>query len=307
MAEAVFAAADWGTTRLRVWLLDAQGNLLAERRADDGLLSVEKGGFEAMLEKHLDALEAPKDVPAILCGMVGSRQGWIEAPYVAVPASLDDVMAGAVRVSGARRDVRIVPGAALKRGDRPDVMRGEETQLAGIALLGTKTATVCMPGTHSKWVALKDSGIADFSTWMTGELFSTLSAHTILKHSTGAEAHTIDAASDSFRTWLMMGLDNPQDLTTRLFKIRATGLVSSMNQPDAAAALSGLLIGTEIGSARKLFGGDVITLVGGGTLGKLYEAALGLAGLKVSVVDADNVVLAGLVAAARRNFTKAAL
>jgi 2-dehydro-3-deoxygalactonokinase len=306
MSGAAFAAADWGTTRLRVWLLDEDGAVLAEQRSDDGLLSVEKGGFEAVLEKHLDALGAPRDLPAMLCGMVGSRQGWIEAPYVAVPASLDAVLSGVVRVSGARRDVRIVPGAALKNGDHPDVMRGEETQLAGVALLGATTATVCMPGTHSKWVALQDSGIADFSTWMTGELFSTLSSHTILKHSIGPEAHAIDAASSAFQNWLKIGLDNPQDLTARLFKIRATGLVSSMSQADAAAALSGLLIGTEIGSARKLFGSDAITLVGGGALGRLYDAALGLAGLKVSVVDADKVVLAGLAAAAKRNFAKAA-
>ncbi|RUY49209.1 2-dehydro-3-deoxygalactonokinase, partial [Mesorhizobium sp. M7A.F.Ca.CA.001.13.2.1] len=104
------AAVDWGTTRMRVWLIDGQGNMLAERRGDDGLITAQQKGFSTILEGHLAAMGAPAALPVIICGMAGSRQGWLEAPYVTVPAPLTAILAGAARVPGQSRDIRIVPG-----------------------------------------------------------------------------------------------------------------------------------------------------------------------------------------------------
>ena len=132
---AAVAAIDWGTSSFRAWLLDRVGAVLAESRGGEGMLaaSATPGGFPAVLEKHLDTMGAARNLPVIICGMAGARQGWIEAPYVDVPATFGDVLAGAVRVPGIDRDVRIVPGLAQRLESTPDVMRGEETQLAGAA------------------------------------------------------------------------------------------------------------------------------------------------------------------------------
>ncbi|GLS31957.1 2-dehydro-3-deoxygalactonokinase [Mesorhizobium albiziae] len=304
-ANVPVAAVDWGTSHLRIWLLDMSGAVLAERRSDEGLLTTGPDGFSAVLERHLLDMGAPAATPAIICGMAGSRQGWIEAPYVTVPAQLSDVLARAIPVPGAQRDIRIVPGMAQRSADAPDVMRGEETQLAGIAdLLAAGRHVVCMPGTHSKWVDVEDGTVAGFGTWLTGELFSVLSKQSILRHAVGDPVAAVSASNKTFRHWLEQALASPGDMTSRLFKIRASTLLLDLTPQDAAAALSGLLIGTEIGSAGAQFGwkeGE-IALVASGPLSDLYGAALGIAGYRVRPIDAETAVRAGLLVAARQNF-----
>ncbi|WP_395449041.1 2-dehydro-3-deoxygalactonokinase [Aminobacter sp. UC22_36] len=302
-ATPTIAAADWGTTRLRVWLLDATGAVLDERRSDEGLLTAQHKGFANVLDRHLQDMGAGKDLPAIVCGMAGARQGWVEAPYVDVPASLSDILGAAVPVPGTDRDVRIVPGLAQRNPRTPDVMRGEETQLAGTAkLIGSGSHLVCMPGTHSKWVIAEGGAISGFGTWPTGEMFSVLSEHSILRHSIGDKPAVVSPDSQVFRDWCQEALFDG-DIASRLFGIRASGLLSGLGQDDAAAALSGLLIGAEIASAVRRFGrrGSPVVLVVSGALGALYAEAMRLDGIAVTVADADEAVLAGLVAAARRN------
>ncbi|RJG43248.1 2-dehydro-3-deoxygalactonokinase [Mesorhizobium sp. DCY119] len=303
MPNPAIAAADWGTSHLRVWLLDADGNALAERRSAEGLLSVKPGGFSDVLESHLDAMGAPATLSVIICGMAGSRQGWIEAPYVFVPASIGDILAGAVAAPGTRRDVRIIPGIAQRDESAPDVMRGEETQLAGIAELSSGSHLVCMPGTHSKWVETNNGAVSGFGSWLTGELFSLLSRQSILRHSLGESPASVSPDNATFRHWCANALSEGGDIGAHLFRIRASTLLLDLSPPDAAAALSGLLIGAEIASARRRFAGagGPVTLVASSSLAKLYEAALHMAGREVRVVDGDAVVRAGLFAAARHN------
>jgi len=297
------AAVDWGTTRMRVWLVDAAGHALAERRGDDGLITAQQKGFATVLEGHLTALGAPAALPVIICGMAGSRQGWLEASYVSVPAPLSAILAGAARIPGQSRDIRIVPGLAQRLIDTPDVMRGEETQLAGAGLPAKGRHLVCMPGTHSKWVVVEDGAVAGFCTWPTGELFSVLATHSILRHSLGENPKPVTADNPFFRDWCRKALAEGGDVTSRLFSIRAAGLLHDLKADDAAACLSGLLIGGEIASARRRFGEGAasIVLVASGALATLYQQALGLAGLAVRTVDADEAVRAGLIEAAREN------
>jgi 2-dehydro-3-deoxygalactonokinase len=304
VSEAACAAIDWGTTRFRAWLLDASGEAVAERRSDEGMSALKRDEFASVLEGHLTAMGAASSLPVVICGMAGSRQGWLEAPYVDTPARFADIFARAVAVPGARREVRIVPGIAQRDPSRPDVMRGEETQLAGIAArAGDGELLVCMPGTHSKWVQLAAGAVTGFTTWMTGELYSVLSAHSILRHAVGAAPARVAADDPVFSTWLDDALAHPADAASRLFRIRASTLLTGMDPAQAAAALSGLLIGSEIGSSRLQFGTARKTvLVGSGQLGALYEEALRRAGYDASPVDADMVVRAGLAEAARKNF-----
>lgn len=298
----VVAAADWGTSNMRVWLLDAVGEVLAERRSDDGMARAQETGFGSILETHLTAMGAPAELPVVVCGMAGARQGWTEAGYLSLPARIADFARGAVRAPGIGRDVRILPG--LAQASPPDVMRGEETQIAGAAeRLRKGRHLLCLPGTHSKWVEVGNGAVTAFSTAMTGELFQLMSAQSILRHSIGASPAQPSPDDTVFGAWLDLALQQPQRLGSLLFRIRASSLLDDMPPGDAAAALSGLLIGTEIAAARAE-GDDrrKIVLVASGALGALYEAALGLAGHAVERIDAEAAVRTGLFAAARRLF-----
>src|ERR1700747_3755838 len=148
MSQAAYAAVDWGTSSFRLWLIDDTGCVLAERRSHEGMMAAAKPGFAAVLQSHLSAVQAPGDLPVIICGMAGARQGWVEAGYIDTPAPLAAILARAAIVPGQSRDIRILPGIAQRDVAAPDVMRGEETPLPG-ALGGdiANAALVCMPGT----------------------------------------------------------------------------------------------------------------------------------------------------------------
>ena len=302
MTKPAVAAVDWGTSSFRLWLLDAAGAVLAERRSGEGMLTAGAEGFGPILEKHLAAAGAD-DLPVIVCGMAGARQGWIEAPYVTLPAGLDGILAGAVPVPGQVRDIRILPGLAQRAADAPDVMRGEETQLAGVLpLFAVGRHVICMPGTHSKWVEAEDGIISGFRTWLTGELFSVLSKQSILRHSLGDNAVPALPDTPAFAAACTEALGHGGDIGPSLFGIRAATLLQELQPADAAARLSGLLIGAEIASARRVFDcpSDKVILVASGPLGSLYAAALKLAGCAVLQADADEAVRAGLFEAAKR-------
>ena len=177
-APAAFVAVDWGTSSFRGWLVSADGEALAESRGSEGMLHCIGTGFAPVLRDHLAQLGAHEDMPVLICGMAGARQGWAEAPYLKTPTRLDVLHEGSIRVD-APGDVRILPGVAQAHADRPDVMRGEETQLLGVTEPGF-TGLVCIPGTHSKWVSIEAGRIVEFTTYMTGELFSVISQHSIL-------------------------------------------------------------------------------------------------------------------------------
>ncbi len=298
--DPAFAAADWGTTRLRVWTIDDAGGVIAERRSDEGLLSAQPDRFADILERTLGDMGAPAALPVVICGMAGSRQGWIEAPYAGVPASLDAIFSASVLAPGTPREVRIVPGLAQRDADAPDVMRGEETQLAGAtARLGRSRCVVCMPGTHSKWVEVSDGAVLGFQTFMTGELFSVLATKSILSHSLGEDA-TVANDNPRFGKACLAALRDEDALAVGLFRLRAGTLLEGLTRPEAAATLSGLLIGTEIAAARRrlTLDGDVV-LIASGAMRLIYQTALALAGIRFVVVDADEAVRAGLAEAAR--------
>jgi len=300
VTQPAVAACDWGTTRLRIWLLDASGVVVAERRSDEGMLAARPDRFGAILERQLADMAAPADLPVIICGMAGARQGWIEAPYANVPVSLDEALAGSVRVPGPTRDVRIVPGLAQRAAEAPDVMRGEETQLAGAAtLLGSGIHLVCMPGTHSKWVAVENGTVRSFQTFMTGELFSVLSQHSILSHAVAGQTGAVSPDNPEFIKACASALEDEAALTG-LFRIRAATLLHDLAPSEAAARLSGLLIGSEIAGGLAVADNRVssVVLVASGAMQALYQAALAAAGIQVRIVDADEAVRAGLWQAA---------
>ena len=177
-----FVAVDWGTSSFRGWLMTAEGSVLAETagRRHAALRGCRlRSGAPITLPNLAEA-----EPPVLICGMAGARQGWIEAPYLHTPTRLDALHDGAQRVD-TQGDVRILPGIAQADAAAPDVMRGEETQLLGVTEPDF-TGLVCIPGTHSKWVWIDAGSVVSFTTYMTGELFSVITQHSILKHAVDA-------------------------------------------------------------------------------------------------------------------------
>jgi len=295
-APGAFVVVDWGTSSFRGWLMSAGGETLAESRGSEGMLHCIGAGFAPVLRDHLAKLGAPESAPVLICGMAGARQGWVEAPYLGTPTRLDALHEGAIRID-TPGDIRILPGIAQARPDRPDVMRGEETQLLGVTERDF-TGLACIPGTHSKWIRIEAGQIVEFSTYMTGELFSVISQHSILAHAVEATgAHAVD--DRPFREGLSTALGAPAALTTSLFRLRASQLLGFEQRADGAARLSGLLIGTELADAIRRYGPvQSVRLIGAGSLGKLYAAALTEHGLDVSIVDAEQASRLGLAKAA---------
>jgi 2-dehydro-3-deoxygalactonokinase len=295
-AGQAFVAVDWGTSSFRGWLMSAGGEALAESRGSEGMLHCAGTGFAPVLRDHLARLGAVEQIPVLICGMAGARQGWVEAPYLKTPTRLDALHEGAIRIDTAG-DIRILPGLAQARADRPDVMRGEETQLLGVTEADF-SGLVCIPGTHSKWVKIEAGAVVEFSTYMTGELFSVISQHSILAHALDAGGPP-PADSPPFRDGIATAQAAPTGLTASLFRLRAAQLLGFEQRADGAARLSGLLIGAEIADAMERHGARrPLRLIGAGGLGKLYEVALREAGFDVAVVDAESASRRGLAKAA---------
>ncbi len=300
MTEPAYIAIDWGTSSFRLWMIDRNGDVLAERRSGEGMTTAARVGFETVLDAHRAAIGAPKDLPVLVCGMAGAKQGWVEAGYLDTPTDLSAIPAAAVRIAGLDADIRVLPGLAQRDAAAPDVIRGEETQLLGaVDTLGAGDRLVCMPGTHSKWVRLVGDRVEGFSTFMTGELFDAIAQHTILSHSI-AGAGAVAGDSAAFSDAVTRTIAAPGLATSRLFSVRAGGLLAGLSADDAKARLSGTLIGLEIAGALSLVAeGTPIALVASGGLGALYQTALAAAGLSPSLVDADAAVRTGLAAGAR--------
>lgn len=296
------AVADWGTTSFRLWALDPAGQVLGECRSSDGLTSVAHRDFETVLERHLDAVGVPAGVPVMLCGMVGSRTGWAEAAYLDAPVRLDHLADRSLAVPARLRPVRILPGIAQRDAGRPDVMRGEETQLLALSTEGF-SGLACLPGTHSKWVRLERGAITGFSTFLTGELFHLVRTGSVVAPAL-ADAAPVNPATPAFAEGVADALEHPEDLSCRLFELRARWLLEGPAPTEALARLSGLLIGQELAGARAGHGSlDGTVLIAAGAATRLYAHALAIAGARdVPVRNADILVRAGLHAAAIRAF-----
>lgn len=304
MTEPAFVAVDWGTSSFRLWLVDRTGDVLAERRSDEGMMAAAKAGFTGVLQSHLTAVGAPEHVPVLVCGMAGAKTGWVEAGYVDTPAPLPAILKQAARVPGEARDIRILPGIAQRDTKAPDVMRGEETQLLGaLGLDAAGEALVCMPGTHSKWVRVKNGTVAQFSTFMTGELFSVVSRETILALAVAGADDAEDVAS--FKTAVKASYEAPAFAANLLFGARSRQLLFGGTPAAARETLSGTLIGVELAAGLS---GSVpkagITLIASARLAMLYRLAFDALSVTVNPIDADEAVRRGLSMAAAAIWTK---
>ena len=297
-ADIDWIAADWGTTHLRLSAIAADGAVLGTRSSDKGMGRLERDGFEpALIELAGDWLGDAPWPPVLACGMVGSRQGWVEAPYRPVPAPpLSAGVMACAPVRDPRLSVHVVPG--LRQDDPPDVMRGEETQIAGyLAQVPEFEGVICLPGTHGKWAAIRQGRVERFQTFLTGELFDLLSRELVLRHTVAGEGWD-DAA---FAEGLETAQADPARIGAEFFALRARALLQGLDPVSARSRLSGLLIGQELAMARDFWSGaGAIAVIGAPTIGRAYARALRIGGTEPDEVDAAGVTLAGLGAARAR-------
>ena len=289
-------AVDWGTSRFRAHLITADGRRLADVASDEGMSRVESGGFEAVLTRMCGGwLAAHPGVPVLMAGMVGSRNGWREVPYVSCPAGIDEIAAGmtSFEIAGGTR-VSIVPGLVVV-DDASDVMRGEETQILGT---GRDDAVVVLPGTHSKWATLRNGRIEGFRTYMTGEVYGLLTRQSVLRL-LGAPPIDGEAERIAFGRGLAAATAGG-GLLNRAFHARAEVLTGRMAAEDVEPYVSGLLIGAEVAEARRVVPADLpIVLVAGGVVCRNYRAAIEATGGPIEVIDPEDAFVDGLVRIAR--------
>ncbi|HEY2559628.1 MAG TPA: 2-dehydro-3-deoxygalactonokinase [Caldimonas sp.] len=287
-------AVDWGSSSLRAALLDEDGTVVDERSTGDGMLSVERTGFDATFEAGFgDWMEVP-GTRCLMAGMVGSRQGWVEADYVSCPCGIADFVAHLRPVGAAsrkERDIAIVPGASCLRDGVPDVLRGEEVKVLGVLeLLGADSAVVVSPGTHCKWMTVEHGRLARFSTAMTGEVYALLRRHSILARGMPPEDEDVldgRAFDDGVRRAL-----GGCGLLQSAFGVRTRSLFGELPATSLASYLSGLVIGEEL-RCRPLAGVDAVALVGAPALTERYARALALGGVDGRCFD-EGAVWRGL-------------
>lgn len=276
---------DWGTSTLRAYLLDRAGRVLAAAPEGPGAAQLGSGGFAPAIAA---ATGAWPGFPVLACGMVGSNVGWVEAPYVACPASVEELAGALATTPGG--EMRIVPGVAQRAG-QANVMRGEETQILGALRLrpGLRAASLlALPGTHSKWATLRDGRIDGFDTWMTGELYAVLREHSILGRL--ARQPPAEAAAHAAFERGVRSSDAP--LGSRLFSARARVVLGEMAPDESLDYLSGLLIGDELRGA----GAAPDLLVGEPGLCARYGRAMAVLGMQPApVLDAAEATAAGLL------------
>ena len=262
--------------------------------SDDGMGKLARDAFEPALLRLITPWLGTGRTPVIACGMVGSRQGWHEAPYRTVPCTpLDGLALIAAPTIDPRLHVLLAPG--LRQMKPADVMRGEETQIAGaLALTPGFDGVLCLPGTHSKWAHISAGEVVSFVTFMTGELFALLSEHSVLRH--GMQGGGWDDAA--FDAGLSDALSRPERIAAHLFSLRAEGLVDGLAPASARARLSGLLIGTELAAAKPYWLGQPITLIGAEGLSAVYAHALKAQGVDARALPATDCTLAGLASLA---------
>jgi 2-dehydro-3-deoxygalactonokinase len=269
---------DWGTTSFRAWRFGADGAVLDTRSAPRGILTVTDGDFAGVLAQECGAWLAAGERRVLLSGMVGSRQGWVEAPYLSCPAGTAELAAAQVPVPFEAATIRLVPGLAAHDGQNvPEVMRGEETQLAGLDLAD---GIACLPGSHSKWARLESGRVAGFETYFSGEAFAALRSATIL----GRMMRDAPMDLAAFDRGLARAR-GPGHLLHHLFGVRTLGLTGDLTETASASYLSGLLIGHEVAAAMPPRAH--VTIVANPELACLYARAVGLLGGTATTAPQD--------------------
>jgi 2-dehydro-3-deoxygalactonokinase len=283
--SAAFIALDWGTTSFRAYRVGSEGEVLETIAAAEGILAVSDGDFESALEKHIGAWD--KALPIMAAGMITSRQGWIELPYLPCPASAADLARALHRhETKSGRRIAFATGLSYRAANgMPDVMRSEETQVFGSLDLGLNHFVT--PGTHSKWITTEGDKLTRYSTYVTGEVYAALKNHTIL----GRLMKDGPDDDEAFAMGVRGALEDPAGFLHRIFSARSLGLFGEIAPEAIASYLSGQVIGTEVAHAIRDNPHDAeYAVLASPGIGGRYVKAIEIAGLKVRYGDPQAIV-----------------
>lgn len=301
MTEIVLIGLDWGSTNLRAFAFNAQGEVVDRAESSAGALTL---SGSAQFDEVLVAVvgEWAQRHPAarlIACGMVGAKSGWREAGYVGLIAATDAQQAAVLAANvvtvatSLARPLHIIPGI---KSDEPDVMRGEETQLVGS---GVTDGVIVLPGTHSKWVHMSAGRVESFATFYTGEMNSLIRKHS----SVGALVKSAPDSNDvaAFEMGLNYARAGAASWLHDLFVLRASVVTGARSEAFVSTVLAGWLLGCEISAALTMYPDTRgVVLVASQTLVPWYEAATRAFAISCDAVSAEMVTSRGLWRIAQR-------
>ena len=293
-AAAEWLAVDWGTSRLRVWGIDSAGAVAGKSGTAGGATDLERDMFEpSLLSAAAEFLPDGKKIPALICGMAGARNRWQETPYLSAPCSPLDAARNLTEAPSRAEKLfaRILPG--ISQESPCDVMRGEETQIAGLLSVRPDFCGVaCLPGTHTKWARIENGKIKRFTTLMSGEMYYLFAKVSVLRRSVASGSWDEDVFLEAAETTLA----HPEKTAAVLFSIRAESLLRGLSKSAARARLSGYWMGLELAATREYWAGGHAAVVGENVLRRQYEIALAARGVKTEMFAAEEMSLAGLLA-----------
>jgi 2-dehydro-3-deoxygalactonokinase len=283
-----WVALDWGTTNFRAYLMN-NDDVVDHISTQEGMKFVDQQNFEKTLIKNITNWHQEFNLNAVIAsGMVGAKQGWIEVPYVQCPCDIRKLNFKTLDILG---DVKVHILSGISQFEPADVMRGEETQIAGFLLNNIDfKGSICLPGTHSKWVNLNSHKIKKFSTFLTGELYEIVKNFSILKHSVNTnelEPEIIKSAADLI-------IENPSLISNKLFEIRAENLLNNSNQTLNNSKLVGYLLGIELSGSRNYWEDKDLVIIGSSNLNNYYDLILKERSNTITLYNSNDMVLQGL-------------
>ena len=299
-------AADWGSTNLRALALDVDGNLLDKISSENGMLNLRQSDYEPTLKLQLANWRLSKKLPIVLSGMVGSQHGWQEVDYLSCPTGLDDLSQNIHRIATKSMNVNIVAGIKCKSEfGQNDVARGEEAQVFGAMQILKQdrpeflalNPIYCLPGTHSKWMEIKQQKIEFFSTYMSGEFYNILMKHSILAH-LNQQNSDIEGCHNAFEKGVLHA-NKPGGLTHQLFSARSDVLMGELQPRQVSDYVSGLIIGNEISNFVKS-SGRPICLVGASNMNILYSRALRIHNIQHELINVEYAAYLGIYTIAKQ-------
>ena len=284
----LWVALDWGTTNFRAYLM--RGNDVVDKiTTQEGMKFIDQQNFENTLVKNIKAWHDNFDFNLIIAsGMVGAKQGWIEVPYLNCPCNIQNLNYETINILD-NVTVSILSGIAQL--EPADVMRGEETQIAGFLLDNENfNGSICLPGTHNKWVSLNRHEIKKFTTFLTGELYEITKKHSILKHSLNSNelnANIVKISAEQI-------INDPTLITNKLFEIRAENLINNSDDLTNNSKLAGYLLGIELSGSKSYWEGKDLIIIGSSNLNKYYQLILKEKSNSIRLFNSNEMVLKGL-------------
>ena len=284
----LWVALDWGTSNFRAYLMD-NNHVIDHVSTQEGMKFVDQNEFKKTLIKNIDAWNNKFDIKVVIAsGMVGAKQGWIEVPYINSPCDIRNVNFKTLKILD---DANIHILSGVSQFNPSDVMRGEETQIAGFLLNNVDfNGSICLPGTHSKWVNMNSYNIQEFTTFLTGELYEIVKKYSILNHS----LNTTELDDEIVKSSAKLIIENPSFISNKLFEIRADNLLKNSNQTSNNSKLVGYLLGIELSGSRTYWEDKDLVIIGSSNLNKYYELILNGRSNSIRLFNSSDMALNGL-------------